>query len=258
MDNTGIDTRMYKIVLTTFVVMVVWKIIQILSGRNHVNVKEEGFKSIQQFSPELVQKNGKLEVAKPEIKSVAPQPCDLPQNFYLKKNRYLMDGKSHLNKTYYTVNENQTGENRGEFDWRVPHESGPNDTYGDLLWHYVEPRMILQDNCMRCNEFGPTSNHNVPNGVGSSFTAEFDGNLEDGLDKLNGTLLYDNLGMPDFTTGGQGTVSGILSSQSDPTHVMSPPRNNGIVPYEQGCVKTKVLDPNRCGCDGFGKEFNFH
>jgi hypothetical protein len=261
MDKAFDRTSLYKTAMTIFVILIVWKIINKLTAVNN-----EGFSSVQQFSPEMISDNGKLKVAQPTEKPAsgseqhAPQVCGMPNNFFFKKNRYLMDGRSDKTKTYYTVNEEQTGENIGDFDWSVPHESGPNNTYGDLLWHYTSPRMILQDNCMRCNEFGPKSNHNVPNGIGSSFTAQYDDNFEDGLDKVNGTMLYDNLGLPDFTTGGQGTVSGTMPVKEEypPQHVMSPPPGNGLVPAQTDCVLGKVHDPNRCGCDGFGKIFNFH
>lgn len=260
MDKTFDKTTLYKSVLIVFVILVIWKIInKIVSTGSGSN---ENFADVQQFSPEMVKNNGELKVVEPaaSAKQHAPQVCGMPNNFFLKNNRYLMDGVSDKTKTYYTVNEEQTGENIGDFNWTVPHESGPNNTHGDLLWQYMEPRMILQDNCMRCNEFGPKSSHNVPNGVGSSFTAQYEDYFEDGLDKVNGTMLYDNLGLPDFTTGGQGTVSGTMPVKQEypPQHVMSPPPNNGIVPAQTDCVLGKVHDPNRCGCDGFGKIFNFH
>jgi len=52
-------------------------------------------------------------------------------------------------------------------DWSVNHEPGANKTCGDHLWNYMEPRMILMDNCLNCAEHKPQQTYNGPFGTQS-------------------------------------------------------------------------------------------
>ena len=38
--------------------------------------------------------------------------------------------------------------------WDVEYQPGYNGTYSDLLWHKVEPKMILENNSLYCNKSG--------------------------------------------------------------------------------------------------------
>ena len=49
------------------------------------------------------------------------------------------------------------------YDWDVKLIPGANNVYGDVLWHQTSPRMILDSNCMSCNNNKKL--YNAPKGV---------------------------------------------------------------------------------------------
>ncbi len=220
----------------------------------------------------------------------SPLICDLPPNFYVRKNRYAYDPKCPCSQTgeckcpdgcvrcnckngAMGVNlnscpcgcvggcscpfgckrckckEGMTGPvstGIDGIDWSVKHECGANGTCGDTLWHYTSPRMILMNNCLTCDQYGKNANYNPPNGMLNSLASEHDAGVEKSIKKVHG-LIYDELTIPDFS-----------NNCTEFAHTMSRPRNAGIVPMYCDCVKARVADSSRCGCDGFGKIYNFH
>jgi hypothetical protein len=124
-------------------------------------------------------------------------------------------------------------------NWAVNQYTGSgttiNGTCGDNLWHYMSPRMVLMDNCMRCHEHGSDKVYVTPSGVVSPLT------------KLHDTKIKDTHKMS----------SDEFLIPQDPV-CMSQPMSNGIVPIKPDCVTARVHDSSKCSCDGFGKVYNFH
>lgn len=99
-------------------------------------------------------------------------------DFYLRDNRFATCKKGDC--TGYTMpgpSENLCNLNLPGC-WDVPHKAGANNTCSDLLWHKMEPRMILQDIGMKCTDCGPQTNYNSPSGVASDLTSNLTGNHE--------------------------------------------------------------------------------
>jgi len=121
--------------------------------------------------------------------------------------------------------------------WSVNHEPSASGTCGDVLWNYMSPRMILMNNCMRCNEYQKGQMYNTPYGVQSELAKEHDKNIQD-VHKMT----YDELLLPTDMN----------------KHFLSTPMSNGIAPLHYDCVQSKIENSSKCGCDNFGKVYNFH
>jgi len=152
------------------------------------------------------------------------QDNKVPRNFLLQKNRYLQK----------------------PLDWQVKYEPGANGTCGDVLWHYMSPRMILTDNCLKRNELN--SNYVAPTGIKDELTASYDGTKTQNnlLDKYN--LLYNEIAPADSN-----------ASYYNFPHTLSATMNNGIVPVQESYVNKLVEDSSKCDCsESRNKIYNFH
>ena len=98
--------------------------------------------------------------------------------------------------------------------WKVPYQCGPQGC-GDVLWHYMEPRMLLTDNCLHCDQFSKDKLVNVPDGLESNLTSDLSSRLEN-------PMISDNLSIPEAV------------------HTMSGPETNGLWNPNQGCLLNKV------------------
>jgi len=58
-------------------------------------------------------------------------------------------------------------------EWRPPYDPGANNTKGDLLWNYVNPKMILESNCLDCKKWTSPTNFNPPGGVVNDVASQF-------------------------------------------------------------------------------------
>lgn len=155
-------------------------------------------------------------------------PYIAPQ-FYLKNNRYAKPCNCPSNNCPHKIKFDYTNkcgcekQFSPEIDWSVKYESGANGTYKDLLWNKIEPRMILQDNSMKCCQFKGNKCFNAPTGI---------------TDHPN---IYDspyNLAM----------YSDQLVSQSPSDHTLSCKMDTGIVPIQPSCVDKAIYKPS-CGCN---------
>ena len=96
-------------------------------------------------------------------------------NFYVKNNRFAANRqfRPKLTNPIPADNDFKCGP---QFDWSVKHNPGANNTYSDLLWHKMSPRMILEDNCLSCKN----NTYNGPTGVTENDYANAnDGALQD-------------------------------------------------------------------------------
>lgn len=176
-------------------------------------------------------------------------------NFYLRQNRYLDKGRSMCRcgpdcqckglckcgpnsncgpKCRWYVDHDGCSNGRcmggtcaPNIDWDVKKEPGANGVCGDTLWHFMEPRMILQDNSMRCGEFSKGKTYNSPSGV-------MDGSASYHL----GTL--DNLTMPNDMVYNDLSIPFMGASHMS--------QNTGIVPVPQGCAMERAQEGYSCGC----------
>ena len=116
-------------------------------------------------------------------------------------------------------------------DWRVEQTPGANCTHDDNAWHFVEPRMILKDNCLSCQKWQTNANYNPPGGMLNSLAAQHDYDVET-QNQVHG-MVYDDFSIPKFE--GQ--------------HTLSRPMNTGIVPVKCDCA-AKLAASSGCGGTG--------
>lgn len=57
--------------------------------------------------------------------------------------------------------------------WNQPYEPGANNTRSDLLWNYVNPKMILKSDCLDCKKWTSNTNLNPPGGVINDIASQF-------------------------------------------------------------------------------------
>lgn len=88
--------------------------------------------------------------------------------YQLNSNRYLVTPESLKKKSCscgrWCDCEEHTEE---EQKWRTPYEPGANNTTQDLLWNKTSPRMILEDNSIRWDAYGPDAKYDAPHGLQS-------------------------------------------------------------------------------------------
>jgi len=166
----------------------------------------------------------------------------LPDNFYVKGDRYTTPNNGATKSIRSPCVNSPNSACQNSCNWSVPYEAGANNTFSDILWHYMEPRMVLQDNCMRCGTFSKQGSGNAPNGLTSDYTSHFDNSVENGVRNVHG-LLYDEVDVPEF---------GI-----DYPHTMSPKASTGTFTMTNDCALDKAISSSKCGCDGFGKEYKY-
>ena len=113
-----------------------------------------------------------------QIEDLAPIPNDKPIiNFYNKDQNRYSTNKKYNPKLVDPLITNPGLPCAPKNNWSTYQNPGANNTYGDMIWHKSSPRMVLQDNCLHCNNFKPTSTYNEPSGIASSLTNEFEGSL---------------------------------------------------------------------------------
>lgn len=61
--------------------------------------------------------------------------------------------------------------------WNTPYLAGANNTYGDAIWQYVSPRMVLDNGCLSCKGIN-SDNNMVPKGVASDLPPDYYDNDE--------------------------------------------------------------------------------
>lgn len=113
-------------------------------------------------------------------------------------------------------------------DWSVNQEPGANCTHGDNVWHFVEPRMILKDNCLSCDKWEKGENYNPPVGLLNNLASQHDAGNEFS-NQING-IIYDEFSSPSFHGA----------------HTLSKPANTGIVPIKCDCA-AKLATGDSCG-----------
>lgn len=102
-----------------------------------------------------------------------------PPQFYLKDNRYAVENKHNPTLVDPLTSDPQLS-CAPKFDWQTKHNPGANGTYGDMMWHKQSPRMILEKNCLNCNQYNPTNDFNEPMGMSSPLTSSFDEEVVEG------------------------------------------------------------------------------
>jgi hypothetical protein len=160
-----------------------------------------------------------------------------PQNkptFYLKDNRYNTNNSQNqtCGDSPYINSDNSCPKIR-PFDWSVNQAPGANKTCGDTKWHYMEPRMTIIDNGMKCYDYRKDSQGLYPAGMDNITTYM---NIND--------MGSDSILTPDI-------IPGYYAH-----HTLSPHRNNGIAPNDESdCVFQNVESSYKCVT---GPVYNFH
>ena len=110
----------------------------------------------------------------------ASMPNDKPNvNFYIKDDdRYSVD-KRYNPKLIDPLITDTRLPCAPKVDWSTYQNPGANNTYDDMIWNGTSPRMVLQDSCLHCKNYKPTSSYNEPTGIVSSLTSEFEGSLHE-------------------------------------------------------------------------------
>jgi hypothetical protein len=155
-----ISNNLYKLALIIIFVLVIIQIFALLNNG---------------------QENMVTDLAIHQFQSVSPKPFMPPQiDFYYKQNRYsrpnnvepeLIDPLSMTNGNMPCT---------GQADKDVYLTPGANNVYGDVLWGQTSGKMILENNCLDCNEFGKNSVMNAPTGISSPMLNGYENNLVTG------------------------------------------------------------------------------
>jgi hypothetical protein len=171
----------------------------------------------------------------------------LPNPFTLKGNRYKPGvnepqnvATPHSNIPFTSQPICQLMAENNPINWTTRYEPGANNTYEDLHWHGNEPRTMLKDNSMRCDEFRTNSRLNPPVAIaGTPGQVGTFGNEFDSPDFTS--LIWDELTIPKY------------SVDYKQPHTMSPNMglegkntSTGIVPSIPDCVNKRVQETYRC------------
>jgi len=156
--------------------------------------------------------------------------CDI--NFFLRGNRYYENNKDNFNLSYGDIPTVEQIPCVKQFDWSIPYKTGANNVISDKLWHSYEPRMILYDNCLNCNEFNRKNHYNTPKGISKHDLA----NVEFYENELSNNI--------PLTTN---------------RHSLSNPMTTGMQPIKKDCLVNVLQRNEEIGCNGFGEKiYNFH
>lgn len=178
-----ISDKLYRLAL---LVMFILALIQIINFFNQKPVIIET--KYEHLNPSLLTH---------QYESLASEPSDNKEiNFYYKDNRYSQENK--LNPQLLDPLSNDPGLKCGpKFDWDVKANPGANNVYGDMMWHKESPKMILEDNCISCNQFQPQKSLNEPTGISSSFTSAYDNGMVIGA-LSDQSMMSDDIGQLDY------------------------------------------------------------
>lgn len=118
----------------------------------------------------------------------------LPPNNYVRQNRYNSDNGGILKldepSQIQIIEDNKYSLpclDCNDCNWNLEYTAGANNTYGDNIYHYISPRMVLKNNSLKCNAYDKQNSYITPNGTTSKVVQNHDGSLE------QGDLLYDDL-----------------------------------------------------------------
>lgn len=225
--------RLYKLALIVVFVIAIILIINYLTQSPTI-IERENMDSIQMIMPQYQDwivppqfhyKDNYFYVNRQK------QNPDIKPTLYLKNERYLADKKLNpkLDDPLNFDNDQQCGP---KLDWSNSMNPGANNTYSDLLWNYMSPKMVLQDNCVNCTHFKQTSTYNEPAGISSDLTNQYDGTMENGSLK-DQKILDDSFLPPNLATGNSYVPSEMVNKY------MSSPMTNGLPPllnYQSKCT----------------------
>jgi hypothetical protein len=109
--------------------------------------------------------------------SYAPVPSDVKNiNFYYKNNRFAVENRGEPELIDPLITDPRLGCGP-KFDWSTKVNPGANNVYGDLLWHKTSPKMILEKNCLNCNDFKSNKLFDEPVGMTSELTDTYDNGM---------------------------------------------------------------------------------
>ena len=104
-----------------------------------------------------------------QIENLASKPGDPPViQYYIKENRFAKDADlcPRLEDTLIS----DPGLNCGpKMNWQTLALPGANNVYGDMIWNKTSPKMVLESNCMNCNQ---SRDYNGPVGVPSNIIGD--------------------------------------------------------------------------------------
>lgn len=159
------SNKLYKLSLVVILVIVV---VQIINFYNRQPLVIET--KYEHMNPALLTHQWE------NLRPIPSNKSDI--DFYIKGNRY--NTKSNNTLKPQGIFFSKTGLPCGpQFDWTTKQLPGANNTLGDLVWHQVEPRNVLIDNCLHCKNWKQNENYNVPSGVASSLTSSYNATVGD-------------------------------------------------------------------------------
>jgi hypothetical protein len=134
-----------------------------------------------------------------QYENLAAKPGDKTEiDFYYRDNRYSTENK--LTPELIDPLKTSPGIKCGpKFDWDVKSYPGANNVYGDMVWNTHEPRMVLQNNCLSCNQFQPQKSFNEPTGTASALTSAYDNGMTIGA-LSDQTFMSSDVGQFDNTS----------------------------------------------------------
>ena len=114
-----------------------------------------------------------------QVENLASKPGLEPViQYYIKENRFSTseDLSPRLEETLIS----DPGLNCGpKMNWQTLALPGANNVYGDMIWNTTSPKMVLESNCMNCNQSrdyngpaGVPSLVGIPCGIASDYTSQ--------------------------------------------------------------------------------------
>lgn len=145
-----------------------------------------------------------------------------PSNFYVKKDRYMaQDMRSGMLGSPFNDME--------QSPWNVYYAPGTNGTVGDSVWSSESPKMVLQNNCIRCEEFAGNKIHNYP--VGAQEKEEID--IPDKVKIDNQGILHSSAMLSDQVNCNEPSNLKYNASYRSGTGIVMPPKD---------CLSNKIHD----------------
>lgn len=156
-----------------------------------------------------------------------------PSNQYVKNDRYVMqDMKSGVLSSPFN-NMTKSPESCASDQWDVYYEPGANGTVGDSVWNSSSPKMVLQDNCIRCKEFSGMVMHNYPSGAQEKEVDELQDGIPDKVKIDSHGMLHSSDMLSEEVGCGEPTNLKYNASYRMGTGIVMPPKD---------CLSRKIHD----------------
>lgn len=155
------ENKLYNLALLALFILVVIQLVNMFSARN------------EHMDPALLN-HQYVDWPEPHNRNNIPAPQYQEPKFYIEGDIYPKGEQIKLTNPVPVDEDLACGPH---FDWLVPHSTGVNGHYDDMLWAKTSPKMIVREDCLNCKKYGK----------GKVFD-----DSESGLPSMNGAGLLEN------------------------------------------------------------------